>query len=400
MTSRVTEVPRLSWAEVCARRLERHALSAPAQDARPADIVAAMCGAHAQVLSAAELSIGLRLAGVTRADVREALWTEHSLVKTFGPRGTVHLLPTRDLPMWTGALSAIPPSTSPFPQDVRLTPEQTDAVVAAIAVALDDAELTDRRADRGDRRRRRTVGRGPGHARLPGHVAALAAGHGHGGEPGRAVLRPQPGPQGHLHQPAPLAARLPPRRWADRPRRPRPALPARVRAGHAAAVRAVAGRAAPVGDGAVRLPWPASSSRSRSRAPAPGWWPGTPRCHPRHPGACGCCRTSTPTSSAAIRASCSSPAAPPSARWPAARRELPGAADRRHRRRGLAPAPLRPQSSTITVEPLEPAHRRAAPRARRSGGTRRGDPRRHAPVDHRHGDGRRARLSGRSQESW
>lgn len=132
----------MSWAQVCARRLDRHALSAPSRDARPADIVAAMCGAHAQVLSAAELSIGLRIAGITRAEVRDALWTERSLVKTFGPRGTVHLLPTRDLPLWTGTLSAIPPSASPFPQDVRLTPAQTDAVVAAIAVALDAAALT------------------------------------------------------------------------------------------------------------------------------------------------------------------------------------------------------------------------------------------------------------------
>jgi hypothetical protein len=142
MTNRTTAAPHLSWAAVCARRLDRHALSAPSQDARPADIVGAICGAHAQVLSAAELSIGLRIAGVTRSDVREALWTERSLVKTFGPRGTVHLLPTQDLPLWTGALSAIPISRSSFPENVRLTPEQTDAVVEAIAIALDDAELT------------------------------------------------------------------------------------------------------------------------------------------------------------------------------------------------------------------------------------------------------------------
>src|SRR5688500_1574247 len=114
---------RLSWAAVCARRLERHALSAPSQDARPAEIVAAICGAHAQVLPAAELSVGLRIAGITRRHVQEALWTEHSLIKTFGPRGTVHLLPAADLPIWTAALSAIPSSSSPFSEGVRLTPE-------------------------------------------------------------------------------------------------------------------------------------------------------------------------------------------------------------------------------------------------------------------------------------
>lgn len=137
-----TAAPRLSWAEVCARRVDRHALSSPARDARPADVVGSLGAVHAQVLSAAELSVGLRIAGVTRADVRDALWTEHSVVKTFGPRGTVHLLAARDLPMWTGALAAIPSAPSGFPEGVRLTPDQTDEVVAAMAGALEDADLT------------------------------------------------------------------------------------------------------------------------------------------------------------------------------------------------------------------------------------------------------------------
>jgi hypothetical protein len=142
MTIDTTDLPRLSWDAILARRLERHGLAAPLSDTRPAEIVGAMCGAHAQILSAAELSIGLRLAGITRTDVRDALWREHSLIKTFGPRGTVHLLPARDLSMWAGALSALPSTASPFSQDARLTPEQTDTVIAAIAMALEDAELT------------------------------------------------------------------------------------------------------------------------------------------------------------------------------------------------------------------------------------------------------------------
>lgn len=133
----------MTWSEVCARRLERHGLAAPLPDAQPADVVRAMCGAHAQILSAAELSIGLRIPGISREGVRAALWSERSLVKTFGPRGTVHVLPTQDLPLWTGALSAIPPASTP-PADVRLTAAQTDQVVGAIAQALAvaDNELT------------------------------------------------------------------------------------------------------------------------------------------------------------------------------------------------------------------------------------------------------------------
>ncbi|MGW1492141.1 winged helix DNA-binding domain-containing protein [Streptomyces sp. NPDC002402] len=133
---------RVTWTEACARRLERQGLAAPAPSS-PAGIAAAMLGAHAQVLSAAELSLALRLdGGATRADVREALWGEGSLVKTYGPRGTVHLLAAADLPLWTGALSAIPAGPSPMPADVRMTAEQTEQVVAAIGDALAGAELT------------------------------------------------------------------------------------------------------------------------------------------------------------------------------------------------------------------------------------------------------------------
>ena len=98
----------MKWSEACASRLLRHGLAAPVAPARFVDQVAAMCGAHAQVMSAAELSIGIRVSGVTRMTVREALWVDRSLVKTFGPRGTVHLLAAADLPIWTGALSAAP----------------------------------------------------------------------------------------------------------------------------------------------------------------------------------------------------------------------------------------------------------------------------------------------------
>ena len=122
--------------------MARHALTEPASDLSAADVAGVMCGAHAQVLSAAEFSIGRRIAGATRADVQRALWEERTLVKTFGPRGTVHLLPTADLPMWTGALSALPSSAPMHPEPVRFTPEQADEVIAAIGDSLAGAELT------------------------------------------------------------------------------------------------------------------------------------------------------------------------------------------------------------------------------------------------------------------
>jgi Winged helix DNA-binding domain len=132
----------VTWEGVSARRMARQHLIDPAGVRTPADVAGAMCGAHAQVLSAAELSIGLRIAGATREDVRRALWEDHTLVKTFGPRGTVHLLPADDLPMWTGALSALPSSNPQHPDPVRFTAEQTAEVLAAIDDALAESELT------------------------------------------------------------------------------------------------------------------------------------------------------------------------------------------------------------------------------------------------------------------
>jgi uncharacterized protein YukE len=135
-------VPRLTRRDVRARRLERHALTAALEDPTPAGVGRAVHAVHAQVMSAAELSIGVRLPGSTRTTVREALWQDHTLTKTSGPRGTLHLLPTADLPMWTGAMASVPRTARPLAADVRLRPEQTQEVVAAVAAALEDAELT------------------------------------------------------------------------------------------------------------------------------------------------------------------------------------------------------------------------------------------------------------------
>jgi uncharacterized protein YukE len=138
----------VSWSAANVRRLQRHALHPPASSSTdPAGIAAVICGAHAQVLSAAELSLAVRIEGATRATIQQALWDDHRLIKTHGPRGTVHLLATQDLPIWTAALSAIP-SQSPFPDGVRLTPAQAEEIVDAIGHALENAELTIDELDR------------------------------------------------------------------------------------------------------------------------------------------------------------------------------------------------------------------------------------------------------------
>src|SRR5690349_11099406 len=128
----------MSWAEVWGRRMARHALLERAPRERLVDVVGAVCGMHAQILPAAELSLGVRVADVTRRDIQAALWDERRLVKTYGVRGTVHLFPAAELPLWMAALRcrADAGELRRLTQ-LGLNPTQLAAVVDAIGRALD-----------------------------------------------------------------------------------------------------------------------------------------------------------------------------------------------------------------------------------------------------------------------
>jgi hypothetical protein len=134
-----------SWSEANARRLTRHGLTSALSSL--AEAAAAMAGGHAQVMSAAEISLALRVPGTTRTDVAAALWDERSLVKTFGLRGTVHVFAAADLPWWLAALGSVP-SAGGHVEGVRLTPEETDSVVAALDAALREDHRTTEELDR------------------------------------------------------------------------------------------------------------------------------------------------------------------------------------------------------------------------------------------------------------
>lgn len=125
----------VDWDRASARRLRRAGLAAPPARDVPAT-VGAMAAAHAQVMSAAEISVAMRTRSAVAADVRDALWESRTLVKTYGPRGTVHLLPAADLPAWLGALSALPANPNRHPDGIRLSAEQVTAVVDAVGEAL------------------------------------------------------------------------------------------------------------------------------------------------------------------------------------------------------------------------------------------------------------------------
>lgn len=57
--------------------------------------------------AAAELSLCARVADVTQEDVRAALWEDRTLVKAWTLRGTLHLHPADELPLWFAARRAV-----------------------------------------------------------------------------------------------------------------------------------------------------------------------------------------------------------------------------------------------------------------------------------------------------
>jgi hypothetical protein len=133
----------LTWSNARAWRLNRHLLLDRAPAGGLAQVAAELAGIHAQVMSSAELALGLRVHGTTPKDVREALWQRRTLVKTWAMRGTLHLFPAAEFPMWVAALGTRagwqrPPWLKAFGVTVR----DMDAINRAVRDALDGQCLT------------------------------------------------------------------------------------------------------------------------------------------------------------------------------------------------------------------------------------------------------------------
>src|SRR5689334_16830733 len=62
-----------------------------------AHLIKELCGIQAQDSHAAELAVRVRSAGVVAAGVERARVQERSIIRTWGPRGTLHLLAAEDV---------------------------------------------------------------------------------------------------------------------------------------------------------------------------------------------------------------------------------------------------------------------------------------------------------------
>ena len=135
---------KLGWREAAAWRVHRQNLDKRAPAGSMLRVSSRLCGLHAQVMSSAELTLWARVEKLDRGAVQRALWEDRALVKTWAMRGTLHLLPSRELPMWQAALSTSPRWLRPagWKRAFGITIEELDRITEAIGVALEDRLLT------------------------------------------------------------------------------------------------------------------------------------------------------------------------------------------------------------------------------------------------------------------
>ncbi len=126
---------------VLAFRVQRHNLDH--KESRPLTKVAAACGIHAQVMSAAQGQFWARSEGLGQEDMHDGLWKHPSLVKTWCMRGTLHIVPKEDLDVFAGARRRV--STDRETQWMKyegISYSDLDTVTRAIREALEGKALT------------------------------------------------------------------------------------------------------------------------------------------------------------------------------------------------------------------------------------------------------------------
>jgi hypothetical protein len=133
----------VSWPQVHAFRLHRHHLDGRASKRELANVVGEIGGVQAQIMSAAELQVAVRV-DCKVEDVRNALWTDRSLVKTWLMRGTLHIAKSDDLPLYVGAMSALWKSQMrpSWLNYMQTTETEFWDIVDQIGAALDGKPLT------------------------------------------------------------------------------------------------------------------------------------------------------------------------------------------------------------------------------------------------------------------
>jgi Winged helix DNA-binding domain len=132
----VTPAQAMQW------RLRQQHLVAPASDL--VTTASRLCGVHAQVMSGAAQIVGVRTSSFTTPDLDDALWQQRTLVKTWGMRGTLHLFPAAELPVWVAAFKQRqwPRFTPAWEKYHGVKPDDLRRITAAVGEVLPGRVLT------------------------------------------------------------------------------------------------------------------------------------------------------------------------------------------------------------------------------------------------------------------
>jgi hypothetical protein len=123
--------------------MSRHILAERAAPDDLLDVASRICGLHAQVASAAELSAWVRMHPGEPGAVSTALWQDRTLVKTWAMRGTLHLIVADELPTFMAARRTINRHLTPgYLKYFDLTHAQMVNLIESIGTALDGRCLT------------------------------------------------------------------------------------------------------------------------------------------------------------------------------------------------------------------------------------------------------------------
>jgi hypothetical protein len=123
-------------------RLERQFVSTRAHRGTAVETARRLCGVHAQVMSSADLILWARVEGHEAGALARLLLEKRSLVKTWLMRGTLHLVPADDLPLYVGALDNRGEYRDGWLRGFEVTAVQMERLIEAVGTALDGEPLT------------------------------------------------------------------------------------------------------------------------------------------------------------------------------------------------------------------------------------------------------------------
>lgn len=128
----------MTVAREAAFRLSRNHLTARAPRGSLVEVARRIGGLHAQVMSSADLSLWTRIRGHRRDDLPRALWEERTLVKTWLMRGTLHVVPAEDLPVYCSALDMRGEYQGAWLRYYGVTAREMERLIDVIGESLDE----------------------------------------------------------------------------------------------------------------------------------------------------------------------------------------------------------------------------------------------------------------------